>query len=101
MFCLFVCLSAWLFVCLLSTLTFPMTFEPLEPSYRFHILHAYSTYDALSNDTNVDDLVTLTLTLCSKNSFLGFVAAGGIVSVSQTHLDISLMNSRSINNPEK
>ena len=30
---------------------------------RLHILHAYSTNDALSNDTNVSDLVTLTSTL--------------------------------------
>ena len=34
----------------------------------------------------VNDLVTLTL-IEAKNSFLDFVAAGGIVSVSQTHLD--------------
>ena len=34
----------------------------------------YSTNDALSNDTEVIDIVTLTLKL--KNSFLNFVAAG-------------------------
>ena len=35
-------------------------------------------------------LVTLTLTSALKIAFLDFVAAGGIVSVSQTHLDFSL-----------
>ena len=32
--------------------------------------------------------MTLTLTFALKIAFLDFVAAGGIVSVSQTHLDI-------------
>ena len=54
--CLFVCLSVCLFVFLLSTLTFTITFE-------LHICHAYSTNDPLSNDTKVNNLVTLTLTL--------------------------------------
>ena len=48
---------------------------------------AYSANDALSNDTKVRDLVTFTLTLKAKNSFLDFVATRGIISVSQTHLD--------------
>ena len=56
-----------------------ITFEPLD------IWHAYSTHDALSNGTKVNDLVTLTFAL--KIAFLDFVSAGGIVGVSQTHLD--------------
>ena len=69
-----------LFVCLLSTLTFAITFEmsEIETSY-ICIWHAYFTNDTLSNDIKVNDLVTLTLTLKLKKSFLDFVAAGGIV----------------------
>ena len=37
--------------------------------------------------TPVNDLVTLTLTFALKIAFFDFDAAGGIVSVSQTHLD--------------
>ena len=71
--CLFVCLSVCLFVCLLSTLTFAITFEPRE---RLHIRHAYSSNDALSNDTKVNDLVTLTLTLKLKIAFLTLLPPG-------------------------
>ena len=39
----------------------------------------YSTNDALSNDTKVIDLVTLTLTYVLRIAFLDFVATGGIV----------------------
>ena len=48
---------------------------------RLHIWHAYSTNDALSNDTKVNDLVTLTLTFLLKKTFSesDSVAAGGIV----------------------
>ena len=35
--------------------------------------------------------MALTLTFALKIAFLDFVAAGGIVSVSQTHLDISMV----------
>ena len=69
-------LPVCLFVCLLSTLTFAITFEPLEVETSYF---AYSTNDALSSDTKVNDSL--------KIAFLDFVAAGGIVSVSQTHLD--------------
>ena len=83
--CQFLCL----FVCLLST-------------FNIHIWHAYSTNDALSNDTKVNDLVTLTLTLtfALKRAFLDFVAAGGIVSVSQTHLDFYSSHFRGLSHME-
>ena len=35
----------------------------------------------------MNDLVTFTLTFALKIAFLDFVAAGGILSVSQTHLE--------------
>ena len=44
---------------------------------RLHILHAFSTTDVLSNDTNVNDLGALTLTLKLNNAFLDFVTARG------------------------
>ena len=44
-----------------------------------HIWHAYSNNDSLSNDTKVNDLVTLTLTFVLKIAFSDYVAAGGIV----------------------
>ena len=47
-----------------------------------HIWHVYSANETLSNDTKVNELVTLTFILRIAN--LGFVAAGGI-RVSQTH----------------
>ena len=87
--CLSVCLFVCLFVCLLSTLTFVITFEPLQ--VETHIWHAYSTNDALSYDTKVNDLVTLTFTFALKIAFLDFVAAGGIVHVSQTHIDFFIL----------
>ena len=36
---------------------------------RLHIWHAYSTNDALSNDTKVNDFVTLTLIFMLKITF--------------------------------
>ena len=60
--------------------------NPREKFPIYGIWHAYSTNDALSKDIKVNDL---DFNLCAKNSFLDFVAAGGIVSVSQTHLDFS------------
>ena len=66
----------WLFLsCLsvlhLSTLTFAITFEPY--------LACNSTNDVLSNNTKVNDLLTLTLTFILKIAFSDFVATGGIV----------------------
>ena len=46
---------------------------------RLHIWHAYSTNDALLNDTKVNELVTLTFTFVLKITFSDSVAAGGIV----------------------
>ena len=69
--CLLVCLS----VCLLSTLTFII----YSRRSRLHLLHTFSTNDALSNDTKVNDLVTLTLTFLLRIAFSEFVTAGGIV----------------------
>ena len=43
---------------------------------RLHISHAYSTNDALSNDTKVNDLVTLTLTLKLKIAFWTLLSPG-------------------------
>ena len=66
-------------------------------NYAAHIWHAYSTNDALSNGTNVNDICDLDFDLEAKNSFLDFVVVGGIplqpgayCSVSQTHLDFSI-----------
>ena len=69
-----------LFVLLLSTFTFAKTFEPweIEASYLTYI-YTYSTYDALSNETKDNDLVTLTLSLGLKIAFSDFLAAGCIV----------------------
>ena len=71
-FVLSVCLSVCLFFFLLSDLTFVITFEPYEvkTSYLGH-WHAYSTNDALSNDTKVNDLVTLNSTFALKIAFFG------------------------------
>ena len=65
-FVLSVCLSVSLilFVCLLSTLTFTMTLNSKRKI--LHSWHAYSTSYTHSNDTKVNDLVTLTLTLKLK-----------------------------------
>ena len=81
--CLFVCLSVSLFVCL-SVVNFNIRYNFWTVRVqRLHIWHAYFTNDTLSNDTKVNDLVTLTLTFALKIAFLDFVAAGGIVRVSQ------------------
>ena len=48
--------------------------------------HVYSTNDALSNDTKVNDLVTLTLTLKLKIAFSDFVATRGIVFYKLIHV---------------
>ena len=44
-----------------------------------YIWQAYSTNDSLLNDTKVNDLVTLTLTLTLRNNFLGLCCRLGIV----------------------
>ena len=49
---------------------------------RLYIWHAYSTNDAISNDTKVNDLVTLSLTFMLKKSSLGLCCHRGIVFVS-------------------
>ena len=72
---LFVCLFIYLSVCLLSTLTFAITFEPYKRK-RLQIWYAYSTNDALSNETKVNDLVTLTLTLKQKIAFSTLLPPG-------------------------
>ena len=69
--------TMYLFVCLFSTLTFTITFELYE--VELHILHAYSTNDDLSNNTKVNDLVTLTQTFVLKIAFSDFVATWSIV----------------------
>ena len=79
--CLFICLS----VCL-SIVSFNIRYDFWTVRGRDFI---FGTNDALSNDTKVNDIVTLTLTIALKIAFLDFVAAGGIVSVSQAHLDFS------------
>ena len=43
---------------------------------RLHISRAYSTDKALSIDTKVNDLVTLTVTFVLKIAYSDFVAAG-------------------------
>ena len=67
--CQFVCL----FVCL-SIVNFNLRYNLNHKRWRLHIWHAYSTNDALSNDTKVNNLVTLKL----KIAFFNFVAARGI-----------------------
>ena len=52
--------------CLLLILTFTLTFEPLRD--RDFIWNAYTTIDVLSNDSKVNDHVTLTLAFFSKNT---------------------------------
>ena len=42
-------------------------------------MHAYSANDAFSNDTKVDNLVTLIVTSRLKITSLDFVAAGGLM----------------------
>ena len=67
--CLCVCLSVCLSVCLLSTLNLRYKLFETVRDRGLHIWHAYSTNDALSSDTKVNDLVTLTLTLKLKVAF--------------------------------
>ena len=57
---------------------------------RLHIWHAYSTNDALSNDTKVNDLVTLNLTLKLKIAFSTWLSLGAHHSVPQTPLGFFL-----------
>ena len=52
---------------------------------RFHIWHASSTNETLSNDSRFDDFVTLIFTFILKMVILDFVSSGDI-SVSLTHL---------------
>ena len=70
-----------LFICL-SVVNFNLRFNFWTVR---HIWHPYCTNDALSNDTNVNDLVTLTLTLKLKIAFWILLPPGH--SVSQTHFD--------------
>ena len=67
-------------ICLLLTLTFAITFGPQEAETTYVV--AYSTNDALSNETNVNDL---DFDLCAKNSFFGLCCRRGHI-VSQTHV---------------
>ena len=80
---LFVCL----FVCL-SVVNFNLRYNFWTVRDSLHIWHAYSTNDSLSNDTKVNDLVTLTLTLKLKIAFWTLLPPGAYCSVSQTHLGI-------------
>ena len=59
--------------------------------YRLHIWHAYSTNDALSNDTMFNNLVTLTLTLVLKIAFLDLAGTRGTHSVSQTRIFVFIL----------
>ena len=70
--CLSVCLSVVNFI-------IRYNFWTARDRERLHIWHAYSTNDAFSNDTKVNDLVTLTLTFKLKIAFSDSVAAGGKV----------------------
>ena len=66
-----------LFVCLLSTLNICYNFWTVgDRGYMYIIIiwQAYSTNDALSNDTKVNDLVTLTLTFTLVFRFPTFFA---------------------------
>ena len=72
------CPSVCLSVCL-SVVNFKLRYNFWTLRDRDFIWHAYSTNDARSNDTKVNDLVTLTLTLKLKIAFFNFVAAGGIL----------------------
>ena len=83
-FVLSVCLSVCLFVCLsvcLSVVNFNLRYNIWTVRGR-NFIFGMHTNDALSND-----LVILNLTFALKIAFWVFVAAGGIFSVSQTHLD--------------
>ena len=64
--CLFVCLSICDFVCLLSTLTFAITFEPydIETSYLAWILHLWRPFKWHQGQLPCD----LDFDLCAKNS---------------------------------
>ena len=54
-------------------------------------MNAYSTNDALSNDTKVNDIVTLTLTLKLKIAFSTLLPPGAYCSVSQAPIDFFLL----------
>ena len=45
-------------------------FKTLKDRYFIFYMYAYSTNDYLSNDSKVNDLVTLTLTFTQKIAFL-------------------------------
>ena len=83
---IFFVLSVCLSVCL-SVVNFNLCYNFWTARDIFHIWHAYSTNEALSNDTKVNDLVTLTLTLKLKIAFRILFPPGSYSSVSQTHLD--------------
>ena len=73
-----------------------MTFEPLEIETSDLASnkksHPYSTNDARSNDTKVNDLVTLTLNCARSSLFFYFVAtADRGHSISQTHVLFTLI----------
>ena len=74
-----------LFLSCLFVCVFIVNFNPpfnfwtvRERDFMCHIWHAYSTNDALSNDTKVNDIVTVTLTLMLKIAFSDF-GSGDIV----------------------
>ena len=69
-----VCLFVYVSVCLLSNLTFAITFEPLEieTSYLACILHLWHPFNWHQGQWPCD----LDLDLEAKNSFYDFVAAG-------------------------
>ena len=78
-------LSFCLFVCLLSHSLIMLNRR------RLHIWHAYSTNDALSNDTKVNYLVIVTLIFVLKIAFPDFVVAGGIVFHKHMFLEIAIL----------
>ena len=94
-FVLFVCLSVCLSVCLpvclsvcLSVVNFNLRYNFWTVRDRDFIFGMHtSTNNALSNDTKINDLVTLTLTLKLKIAFSTLLPLGAYCSVSQTHLD--------------
>ena len=59
-----------------------------QKSQGFNITHIYSLWQDLSVDTNIFDLVTLTLTLTYFWKNLEFVAAGVLVPLRQTPIKL-------------
>ena len=57
---------------------------------RLHILHAYSAYKILPYNTNINDLVTLTVTLMLKNLF--FTSLQGLFVARSILIHIHLLS---------